>query len=161
LTLFRLRLILLVLYSTRLGSKGWKLGDFSQVASLAPQHPGMYVYADRLHWSTGYTAPEIVERAEDDMSARYNTKVDIWGMGCILYMLLHRKRPFKTDWEVSQYAGDSKSVMLSLGPCLDSAVSKSKQDNTYKVVSQMFAVDPVKRPTAEQLKDVFTIFVNA
>jgi len=34
----------------------------------------------------------------------FNNKVDIWGLGCIAYEILTRKKAFESDWETIQYA---------------------------------------------------------
>ena len=46
----------------------------------------------------GYIAPEILLRRE------YNSKVDIWSVGCMLYSLFHKKLPYNgvTDEEMLQ-----------------------------------------------------------
>ncbi|EIW86801.1 Pkinase-domain-containing protein [Coniophora puteana RWD-64-598 SS2] len=93
-----------------------------------------------------WMAPEVI-------SARaglrgYNSKADIWSVGCVVYEMLTGKRPWSDYEEVA--------VMLRLyqqpeSPPLPADFVLSDLGNDFK--ERCFAVDPDKRATAAELRE--------
>jgi serine/threonine protein kinase len=92
--------------------------------------------AETIHarGTPGYRAPELL------FSERYDVKVDIWALGCILHELVTGKKPFANDWSVIQYRESTTSI--SLGGCPLAMAS---------VFQKMIQIDPGSRPTAADI----------
>jgi serine/threonine protein kinase len=54
-------------------------------------------YIDQMKGTIEYMAPEILSPRSGQARA-YDTKVDIWSVGCVLYMLLSGELPFRRAW---------------------------------------------------------------
>jgi serine/threonine/tyrosine protein kinase RAD53 len=69
-----------------------KLSDFG-LAALSPQGKSMSASLGTV----AYAAPEVILRQ------KYDRSVDLWGVGCLLYVLLSGKLPFggTTDKEIA------------------------------------------------------------
>ncbi|KRX10573.1 Protein kinase-like domain [Pseudocohnilembus persalinus] len=56
----------------------------------------------------GYMAPEIIQKQP------YNSKVDVWGLGCIIFEMLYGTVPFQLNWGVdtvrSYYTGQKLQI---------------------------------------------------
>jgi serine/threonine protein kinase len=61
------------------------------------------------HGTPGYRPPELVRNE----NVQYINKVDIWGLGCILFEVEKGKKVFPTDIAVHDYAVSSLSRRLS------------------------------------------------
>ena len=96
-----------------------KIGDFGIVKILK----NYLMYAQTQIGTPFYMGPEIFKRE------RYNTKVDIWSLGCILYEMMFLRRPFnavnihelqtkifigKIDTIGCNYSDDLKLLLKSL-----------------------------------------------
>lgn len=86
--------------------------------------------------SPGYIAPEVF------MSESYNSKIDIFSTGVILYVLLTGNHPFegKDDWKVLENN-------LSVNYKLDKKLSPAAQS----LIKAMLEFDPDLRPSAGEL----------
>ena len=159
-----MRRLTVVLYSTRLGSSGWKLGEFSLVASRAPlEHPLSFVLdtEKRLQWSPGYTAPEVLTSMGDpDTPTKYNRLVDIWALGCILYKLMYRKNAFPGNYDVYKYISAPNCDMLQLHAFLDPTVMSPELEGARKVIPKMLDVTAEKRPSAKVLIHAFQTMLD-
>lgn len=136
----------------------WQLGDFSLVASAAPE--GGKQGIDRGQLGTdGYRTPELITHNE------YCDKADVWAMGCIMNELLCGKKLFAKDYEVTKYANEAidgiwtvgilKPVAIQLQHCL--VPFNWRELNQIKsTLLQMFAVSPTDRPTPNDL--IFNAF---
>ena len=89
--------------------------------------------------TSSYRAPELIR---DD---RYTNKVDIWAFGCILFEVVFKEKVFAGDFAVLQYAS---SPVLKL--------KSDVSDILTQTIHDTLAVDPAKRPRAEQLHKRFT-----
>ena len=54
-------------------------------------------YIDQMKGTIEYMAPEILNPPRGQARA-YDSKVDIWSVGCVLYMLLSGELPFRRAW---------------------------------------------------------------
>ena len=64
-----------------------KIGDFGIIKTLQ----SYMMYAQTLIGTPYYMSPEIYK------NQRYNTKIDIWSLGCILYEMITLKLPFNDN----------------------------------------------------------------
>lgn len=87
-----------------------------------------------------YMAPEMLKENN------YDTKVDIWSCGVVLYELLHRGLPF----ESSVYKNKHKTLLKHI---LNNKISFSKKitGEAVDLLKQCLHVDPKKRITADQI----------
>jgi serine/threonine protein kinase len=99
----------------------------------------------------GYTAPEIVR----DM--RYSKEVDMWALGCVLYILLCGFPPFFNDSIEELTRTVARGEFKFLSPWWDEISQGAKN-----CVSQLLTVNPNQRYTVEQfLKDPWILeFLN-
>jgi serine/threonine protein kinase len=88
----------------------------------------------------GYVAPEIVKNLP------YNSAVDMWSLGIVLYILLCGFPPFYDDNTAVLFDTIARGVYEFTPPYWD-AVS----DEAKAVVSKLMCADPKKRLTADQL----------
>lgn len=77
----------------------WKLSDFGSTKEGTSKR---IIATPNRSGSTSYRAPEIIRRRDP----QFNNKVDIWGLGCIMWELIYGKRRFASDWDVDEYAKD-------------------------------------------------------
>jgi serine/threonine protein kinase len=136
------------------------------VASRGPSNsPEGFVQDPNRLGTDGYRAPELIN------NSRFNEKVDIWAMGCILYELIVSKPLFLNDSAVVQYveeatqaaetAGVIKPVSSQLKLSLEKFHWKSRNEVKGAVI-QMFAVAPHDRPAAGDLvNDAFKRLIEA
>ncbi|KAK2912552.1 hypothetical protein Q8A73_006665 [Channa argus] len=93
----------------------------------------------------GYLAPEIIECSMDAGHAGYDTAVDIWSAGVIMYTLLAGSPPF---WHRKQML---MLRMILAGTYDFSSPEWDDQSDTVKdLISRMLVVDPKHRYTATE-----------
>jgi serine/threonine protein kinase len=132
-------LINVVLYCEKQDT--WKLADFG-LASQATSR--------RLHTSSGargtggYRAPELIM---EEGTGRYNNKVDIFSMGCILFKLTFGRQPFSNDFAVYAYASHNRN--LELHP------NRFKTLQFPDLLEKMLARNELERPAARELISTF------
>jgi len=110
-----------------------KIADFGIARMLA--------FSDELA-QTGvgtpyYLAPEICQ------GCPYDTKADIWSLGCIAYELAALQRPFRSD----SLAGVLGSILSKSPPKVSSVYSAALRE----FVDSLLQKDPLQRPSAEEL----------
>ena len=87
----------------------WKIADFG-IATVGTSKRLIVTKYGR--GTAYYSAPEIL--LAEGSTPTYTNKVDIWGLGSILYELWEGKRPFQTSFHVMQYFwNQSECPMLS------------------------------------------------
>lgn len=122
-----------------------KVSDFG-LAKISKSGSQLRTFCGTL----AYLAPEIMAKkhAESNGPIMYSNKVDIWSVGCMLYVILTSYLPFNNRTQQELY----KSVMsgrFAEEPLVESEVSKDCIDFLRAVLT----VDPAKRPSAaESLK---------
>lgn len=99
----------------------------------------------------GYRAPEIL--VEDP---KYNNKVDIFALGCIIYELVAREKLFHNDLATKGY-GQSGIISAIRWPETDGD-SKTK---LLFLERQMIEIDPSKRPSSRDLSSIRGDFIEA
>src|SRR5437879_2079743 len=77
----------IVLYSSK--DSNWKVADFGLTTTGNSTHDRTTVLR---RGSPGYRAPELLREV-----SKYNNKVDIWAMGCIMYELASGQKAFGSD----------------------------------------------------------------
>ena len=85
-----------------------------------------------------YMAPEIVSRR------RYSQAVDMWSLGCILYILLSGRKPFGGATEEARKE-NIKRAKVCLAPQLFEGVSESAKD----LIKALLVKNPADRLTAK------------
>lgn len=90
-----------------------------------------------------YFAPELI------ISSRYDSKVDIWSAGCILYELATGRQAFATDEAVREFAWSGKD-----SPNV-SVVRHDLGRDIGDMIGRMLNVSPEMRPqVANVLRDI-------
>lgn len=87
-----------------------------------------------------YMAPEIVSRR------RYSQAVDMWSLGCILYILLSGRKPFGGATEEARKE-NIKRAKVCLAPQLFEGVSESAKD----LIKALLVKNPADRLTAKEV----------
>lgn len=112
-----------------------KLGDFGLSKLL-----GAHAFANTFVGTPYYMSPELAA------GRQYDTKSDIWALGCIVYELCALAPPF----DASDQAELTRKIKLGCVPALPRIYSRDMQD----AVSAMLQLDPRRRPTTRQLLQV-------
>lgn len=84
----------------------------------------------------------------------YNNKSDIWSIGCILYELVTRRKPFPNDTQAYLYSLGIVSIQVSFDPQLEDRWKRVISDKIFATLAPL----PAKRPSASQLANDFTRF---
>jgi serine/threonine protein kinase len=129
-----------VLYSRK--ASVWKLADFGLTSEAT---------ANQFHSTTsgrgtpGYRAPEL------GIDYKFNNKVDIWSMGCLLHELATGKQAFFSDVAVAAYYLQNVPFPVSL----DDVFNATEKECISDAIFRMLEKDPLKRPSAAVLYDEF------
>jgi serine/threonine protein kinase len=132
-----------VLYSRK--DEAWKLADFGYTTQLKSRS---HLGTASARGTEGYFPPEFFAEGVP----LYDTKVDIWSMGCILFELAMTKRAFPSNSAVFEYK--ASRVMPSV--TLDEYFSTQDIEDTTTSVTRMLNIDPTERPSATELTRLFT-----
>ncbi|TID29166.1 hypothetical protein CANINC_002123 [Pichia inconspicua] len=112
-----------------------KIGDFGLSKQISLNHKN----ALKTPCGTiGYTAPEIVR------DQRYSKEVDMWALGCVLYILLCGFPPFFNDSIEELTRTVAKGEFKFLSPWWDEI-----SDGAKYCVSKLLTVNPGERYTVE------------
>src|SRR5436190_16344683 len=90
----------------------------------------------------GYRAPELLKEF-----SKYNNKVDIWAMGCILYELVVGKKAFVDDWSVLLFSQSTKRLQAPQDRLIDQLWARE----ITNLLDDMFQLEPEKRDRATNL----------
>lgn len=117
----------------------WKIADFGLTAE---GNSHKMITTEGQRGTSSYRAPELLKE-----SAKYNNKVDIWAIGCILYELISEQKAFINDIDVLEWSFLDQEKKISPETPLD--------DAPRKVISQLIREslnrDPRERPTAKYI----------
>lgn len=102
----------------------------------------------------GWMAPEMYQLE------RFDSKVDIFPMGCIFaYTLSGGKHPFGEKDDERSFRIRNKGAMLMIEKDLNEPYLK--KGVAFKLIESMLHMDPTKRPTVEKvLNDVFFVMFS-
>jgi serine/threonine protein kinase len=114
----------------------WKIADFGFTSEGSSNH---LIPSSWGRGTQGYMPPELC-----DFSGKleYNTKSDIWALGCIFFELLQKKMAFRDNDDVIKYTTGELKIVPEL------AMASTVIDTTL-------TVNPADRPSAEQLCEHF------
>ncbi|GJJ13098.1 hypothetical protein Clacol_007348 [Clathrus columnatus] len=110
-----------------------KLGDFGLSKAL-----GTASFANTYVGTPYYMSPELMQEKS------YDTKSDIWSLGCLIYELCSLKPPFheaKTHSELSIFVRNGRIPPLP----------KGYSQALHQIIKSMLNVNPAMRPSAQQL----------
>lgn len=108
-----------------------KVGDFG----ISKQLDSSNQLCQTIIGTPAYFPPEFW------LQRKYNWKVDIWGLGCILYELLTLHRPFDSNEHLPE------NILYS--QC--KPISSFYSENIRLLVSKLLEKNPNNRPTASQI----------
>jgi serine/threonine protein kinase len=122
----------------------WKLADFGFSSEA---HSKSFQASSNSKGTSGYRAPELLQ----ETGGHYNTKVDIWAAGCILYELATNQKAFPSDWAVFQY----KTSGIIPDIVLDDAFNDNDKLSIRNSIHAMLQIFPDSRPSSAQLAKEF------
>lgn len=120
----------------------WKIADFGFSTETSSKTT---MSTELSRGTSGYRAPELSATV-----STFSNKVDIWGLGCILYELAVKRKAFTDDWTVRDYAARKKKLVIPL-----EYFAKEIQRPLANLIHEMLQVDPRARPSAHELLSVF------
>jgi serine/threonine protein kinase len=138
-------ILTVVLYS--MNSSNWKIADFGFTTEGSSTR---IIISKTGRGTQGYRAPEMI--GEDD--SQFNSRVDIWAFGCILFEVVNSKKAYKDDFQ----ARDSKWYELKI-PKIDFHCGNSEQFYP-KAIRSTLNPKPGERQSATQLLVDFEAFVD-
>ena len=114
-----------------------KIGDFGLAVKLSYQR-------ERRNSSCGtinYMAPEIINKYEYN---GHSYEVDVWSLGIVMYVLLVGRYPFY---------GENSDIIYNkiLQNSYTFPQNKHISNSAKNLITQIFVVDPDKRPTLDQI----------
>ena len=96
-----------------------------------------------------YRAPELLKGTR-----RYTDKVDLWALGCIVYENMTGEKAFPGDFAVASYTGHGL-------PQLHLPWSSQPWENIVRhTIKVLLDSDPLQRPTAAEVVDLFTFYMS-
>lgn len=139
----------------------WKIGGFTIAADI-PTYPSLWTYCDESEvmvqkataesesekpqisptgrGTPGYRAPELITD-----NPVYTTKVDIWGVGCILIELVSGSQAFQNDLFVYEYAHSTETLQIPAVSWPSFLLS-----HVQEISSELLAKDWHDRPRAAE-----------
>lgn len=151
-----------------------KLIDFGIASAVDPD--GTSVIRDYQIGTINYMAPEALRNRANDASfynnsgvenqqrkttiIKYNSKADIWSLGCILYNLVYGRPPF------DKYKDIVSKVQAITNPSTIIDFPAISNDKLLNCMKACLRHNPLERPTAQQLindpylKEDFVILQN-
>lgn len=127
-----------------------KLSDFG----VSKQFHGRNNFAKTQAGSPMFMAPEVLD------GRAYTYKVDVWGMGCIVYEMMALTPPFSLD-KIDCDPFVAIRNVVRYGSVDFGRISGKYSDTLCKITHWMMQKDPEARPTAAQVLDVFVVRLPA
>jgi serine/threonine protein kinase len=88
-------------------------------------------------------------------TAKYDYKVDIWALGCILYEMVMDRKAFEGDYATVVFRQTKPKLSLTFGEGFGVKCQETLMEN----VIAMLQIEPSARPSARKLLDEFcTLF---
>lgn len=128
-----------VLFSRKDGT--WKITDFGFTTEGTSNEPRPTTGSG----TPGYRAPELLK---EDCDA--TNKVDIWGLGCILFEVANEKKAFGSDIAVHEYTVSLPGQRISLLRPVE-----TYESHLSNILNAMLDVDRSRRPSATMLHKEF------
>lgn len=138
-------LLTAVLFSKARGL--WQIADFGFSTETASRTT---IGTECSRGTTSYRAPELIAEI-----STFSSKVDIWGLGCILYELAVQHKAFADDWIVREYAAMKQMIHVPL-----EYFASEIQLFITRLIHAMLHTNPRQRPNAKRLSEVFTKLVD-
>ena len=85
---------------------------------------------------------------------RYNRKVDIWALGCVLHELVVRRRAFPTEWAICRHSDSGEEFNIILGETFN----QETKTCISETIRSMLQIVPSERPSASTLFEKFQRF---
>ena len=132
------------------GDNVWKLADFGFVTEGASNtaQPTQYARGTQC-----YQAPELVQE-----SPVFNSKVDIWALGCILYELLFAKKAFESDYIVFEFSSFPRQLQLPTEQ--PPSIDEVSFTQLSVIIANCLNAEPSSRPLARDLYRLFSYQIN-
>jgi serine/threonine protein kinase len=121
----------------------WKVADFG-ISTEGTSITALKTTQSR--GTDGYRAPELIHEG------RYSNKVDIWALGCILYLLATGKSPFFRDWDVLKYSYHPNMALFELPG------KPAEWGAVIDLITLMLSTEPSRRPAATAIYETFKLF---
>jgi NIMA (never in mitosis gene a)-related kinase 2 len=136
-------LLIQVLYSGN--DSSWKIADFGITAPGTSQKIFSSVYC---RGTPNYRAPELLGE-----EPKFNSRSDIWALGCILFEMTTKEKPFPDDYSVGQFAKAGREFVIpsSKLSSFDAALARTIKE----MITKMLNVTASKRPSAKSLQVEF------
>ena len=132
---------MLVLYSAT--DNAWKVADLGLTVHGEPRKP---IVTDEGKGTLGYHAPEIV--LAKFVPKLYTNKLDIWGLGLIIYELATGIKMFQDKQDLRKYDEEGGKLSRTSFP-----FHGQTSDFLYNKIVEMLHIWPDKRPDAEEVLD--------
>ena len=108
-----------------------KLGDFGITKRIDNERTALRTYVG----SPAYIAPEIQD--DESPESNYTQAVDVWSLGCVVYVMLTQKHPFP-------------AMKLKWKPFREEPLQVQSRLDAIELLRTMLVVDPSKRATAKE-----------
>jgi serine/threonine protein kinase len=141
---------MIVLYSHR--DSAWKLTDFGISSDSGSKS---HLFSEDCRGTSSYRAPEMLPLALGEI-AKYDKKVDIWALGCILYEMATDRKAFQSDYATIDFSRTNPSIGLTFGE----GFGENCQKTITEKVRDMFKIEPSSRPSAGELVHDFDLLLQ-
>lgn len=135
----------IVLYSHN--DNAWKIADFGLTKAGTSK---TLLTTKGASGTEGYRAPELLR----DM--KYNNKVDIFAMGCILYELVCGQKAFRNDFDVREWSFGHEEKRL---PDHD-LPQELAIDTISNLVARSLRREPSDRPSSKEVCGILRAFLG-
>lgn len=119
----------------------WKIADFGITTTAS----GDAITSSERKGTIGYRAPELLQ-------GKYTKKVDVWGLGCILFELVAGRRAFTSDFQVYEYSRSESSKESFL-----TGLDLYEDPGFLELIKSLLEIDPTCRPTAVAIHHTFAL----
>lgn len=127
-----------VLYNRR--QNAWKLTDFGLSSEATSKNART---TEHGFGTPCYRAPELLR----DEGRKFTNKVDMWGLGCIIYELTTSKVAFRGDYFTREYLLDNHAK-VSLG---ETSLSSFLEHHIEGIILELLSRQWNKRPSASRV----------